>query len=447
MAGFEVLKKLADGCAAEAFLARQQDSAQRVVLEILRPDLPVELSKRFVQEARALLSLAHPDLIRRAHIGQTADKRPFAVSEPLEGETLTETLWSHGSLKPQDVMRLAIPLCEALDYLHQTGTVHGSLSPDNVYLPGGLAAFRPKLLDLRLALLGGGGADPIAGVPPKPAYLSPESLTGQVVDARADIYAMGVLLYESLTGFPPFAGATPQEVLSKQRRGIPPLPASCEELAPIVQRCLRLERSERYGSAMELSQELTRELEAVTPASGSPTLRATRDAGKKRLAAPAASRRSLARLHRRGRAAGFAALALIVLAAVGAGWVSHKKPMMAGREPAIVRRAPSSSPVLKSVNDETSSAAGTDEVRLRVTSEPPGALVVWARSGEALGRTPLVASVPRQQDEPTVRIELPGYRPVSRKINLDADASAHAKLKSAAAPARKKALRRQPPTD
>jgi len=73
--------------------------------------------------------------------------------------------------------------------------------------------------------------------------------------------------------------------------------------------------------------------------------------------------------------------------------------------------------------------------------------VVWARTGEALGRTPLVASVPRQQDEPTVRFELPGYRPVSRKIKLDADASAHAKLKSAAAPARKKVARRRPQTD
>src|SRR5262249_7314093 len=72
-AGLEVLRRLADGCAAEAFLARQKDGAQRVVVEILRPDLPAELSKHFVQEAKALLSLAHPGLIRRAHLGQTAD--------------------------------------------------------------------------------------------------------------------------------------------------------------------------------------------------------------------------------------------------------------------------------------------------------------------------------------------------------------------------------------
>ncbi len=442
MAGFEVLKKLADGCAAEAFLARRQDGAQRVALEILRPNLPAELSKRFVQEARALLSLAHPCLVRRAHIGQTGDRRPFVVSEPLEGETLTEALFSLGSLKPQDVVRLAIPLCEALDYLHQAGAVLGSLSPDSIYLPGGLAAYHPKLLDLRLALLWGGSGEPIAGATPKLAYLPPESLTGQAVDVRADIYAMGILLYEALTGFPPFAGATPQEVLRKQRRGVPPLPASCEGLARIVHRCLRLECSERYPSALELSHELAREVDDATPPSGAPTIRAKVDAGEAAVdpdslgVSPLAPRR---RSRTRSRAAGYTALALTALAAVGAGWLSRKRPMTTAREPAIVRRS--------HVNDESSSAAGSpDAVQLQVTSEPPGALVVWARSGEALGRTPLVASVPRQQDEPTVRIELPGYRPVSRKIKLDADASAHAKLKSAAAaPTRKKAARRRHP--
>jgi serine/threonine-protein kinase len=445
VAGFEVLKKLVDGCAAEAFLARRQDGSQRVVVEILRPDLPAELAKHFVQEARALLSLAHPCLVRRVHLGETPDRRPFAVSEPLEGETLTATLASLGSLEPQDVVRLAIPLCEALEYLHRAGIVHGSLNANNVYLPGGLAAYRPKLIDLRLALLW--GADPVAGAN-KLEHLPPESLAGHDVDARADIYAMGILLYEALTGFPPFAGATPQEVLSKQRRGAPPLPASCEGLARIVHRCLRLERSERYPSALELSQELARELGA-TAASTAPTIGATGDAGgiavdseppgESLLGSP---RRSRARRHTPSRAAGYAALALTALAAAGAGWLSRKKPVTAVREPSIARRLPFSSPVPKKVDDEGS----PDAVRLQVTSEPPGALVVWARSGEALGRTPLVANVPRQQDQTTVRIELPGYRPVSRKIKLDADASAHAKLKSAA-PARKKAARRRLQTD
>jgi len=438
VAGFEVLKKLVDGCAAEAFLARRQDGSQRVVLEILRPDLPAELAKHFVQEAKALLSLAHPCLVRRVHIGETPDRRPFAVSEPLEGETLTATLASHGSLEPQDVVRLAIPLCESLEYLHRAGIVHGSLNANNVYLPGGLAACRPKLVDLRLSLLW--GADPLDGATNKLEYLSPESLAGHPVDARADIYAMGILLYEALTGFPPFAGATAQEVLGKQRRGVPALPASCEGVARIVHRCLRLERSERYPSALELSQELARELGlGATPPSGALAIGETVDAGgiavdpeppgESLLGSP---RRSRAR----SRAAGLAALALTAVAAVGAGWLSSKKPMTALRESAIVRRV------------ESHSASGSpDAVRLEVTSEPPGALVVWARTGEALGRTPLVASVPRQQDEPTVRFELPGYRPVSRKIKLDADASAHAKLKSAAAPARKKVARRRPQTD
>ena len=403
------------------------------MLEILRPDLPAELSKHFVQEAKALLSLAHPGLVRRAHLGQTADKRPFMVSEPVEGETLTATLASHGPPEPQDVVRMAIPLCEALEYLHRAGKVHGALSADNVYLPGGLATHRPKLVDLRLALLWGDSADLLAGATQKLEHQSPESLTGQPVDARCDIYAMGVLLYEALTGFPPFAGATPQEVLGKQRHGAPPLPATCGGLARIVHRCLRLERSERYATALELSQELTQELGlGATPPSGAAQVDAGAIAvdaaspGESLLGSPRRSRR-----HMPGRAAGYAALALTAMAAVGAGWLARKKPPAAASELGIVRRAESSP-----------ADTSPDAVRLQVTSEPPGALVVWARTGEALGRTPFVASVPRQQDEPTVRFELAGYRPVSRKIKLDADASAHAKLKSAPAPARKKAARR-----
>lgn len=461
--GFEVLKKLAEGCAAEAFLVRQQEASQRAVIEILKPEMARELRQHFLQEASALKARPHPHLLRRAHVGETGDGRPFAVSEPVQGETLTTTIWSMGLLEPQDVIQLAIPLCAALQNIHQSGTAHGALCSENVYLPGGLGAYRPQLVDLRLALLWGSAANRNASA--KLECLAPECLAGQAVDGRADIYAMGILLYEALTGFPPFTAASAEEMLRKQRRGMPSLPASCEDMAPIVQRCLQLTPADRYLSAEELSAALARELEIITPPTGVKTgtpkygvtsfpgrinreapvhLTAPAAGAEPRLAAPGR------RPPKRKRLGSYAAVALAAVAIVGAGSLSRKHPIASRRALIDSRGAAAPSPLaLKAAPTEagkTQDAPAPDSkepVRLEVTSEPPGALVVWARSGEPLGRTPLVASVPRQPDESTVRIELPGYRPASRRVRLDGDASAHAKLRSAAAPIHKKAARRR----
>ena len=262
MLGYEVLKKLADGSAAEAFLARQEGTQDRVILEILRPELASDSAviQRFMQEAQALKTLEHPNVTRRMTTGRTSDGRLFVVTEPVEGESLSATLWSQGSLQPQDVVRLAIRLCDALEYLHQSGVVHGGVKPDNVYLSGGLKAHNPKLLAYGLALFRGRKAGLVEGPITQPEYLAPECLCANPIDARSDIYGMGILIYEALTGFPPFIGSDAHEVLRKQLAETPTLPASCEQLTPIVQRCLQADREYRYQSALELKEALEREL-------------------------------------------------------------------------------------------------------------------------------------------------------------------------------------------
>jgi serine/threonine-protein kinase len=448
---FEVLKKLADGSAAEAFLARQQGSEKRVILEILRPEVKSdpELTSRFLHEAKALQTLDHPNLIRRAATARTSDGRLFSVSEPVEGESLSATLWSCGSLEVKDVIQLAIPLCDALEYLHRCGCVHGGVKPDLVYLSAEPRAYKPKLLDYRLALFQDGETRRVGDAIFQPEYYSPEWIGGQAVDERSDIYGMGILIYEALTGFPPFTGADAHEVSRKQRTEPLSLPASCERLGTVLRRCLHPDRHERFASALELKQALAREADDDLEATGDPLPRNLPENLEERLAsigplgdsllghAPTdldqrlesiGAFRAIAdstaksqtpeepdgrRKRARSRWTSYAALTLAAFAALGAGWVSRKKPAAFFDRPHVARLE----------------RQGPGAIHLKITSEPEGALVTWADSGEPLGTTPISTSVPRDSRALTLRMELPGYRPVFRKIQLVADASAHAKLK------------------
>jgi|GEM_PF-5012276 len=451
---YEVLKKLAESSAAEAFLVREQGSERRVILEILRPEVKSdsELGARFLQEAAALQTLDHPNLIRRAATGRTADGRAFAISEPVAGESLSATLWSRGSLEVGEVIRLAIPLCDALDYLHRTGRAHGGVKPDLVYFSPQPQSSDGKLIDYRLALFQDGQTRRVGNPIFQPEYQSPESNSGLDIDERSDIYGMGILIYEALTGFPPFTGADPYEVSRKQRAAPLSLPASCQRLATILQRCLNPDRQARYATALELKEALAREAEVdlgaplaalardVAPdleerlASigpfGDPLLRdAPLDLDRRlqrigvfrEVAAPPVETRAVeAPAERRGRArqrsrSTYAALTLVAFAALGAGWVSRKRPALFFDRTKVAK-----------LESRGPSAA----VHLEVTSEPKGALVTWADSGEPLGTTPLSTSVPREQRSHTLRMELPGYFPASREVQLDADARAHARLRA-----------------
>ena len=511
---YEVLKKLAESSAAEAFLVRQKSSEERVILELLRPEVKSdsELSAQFLRQAEALQALDHPNLIRRAATGRTSDGRLFAVTEPVAGESLSAMLWSRGSLEVKEVIRLAIPLCDALDYLHRSGRVHGGVKPDLVYLSPQPQSAHPKLLDYRLALFQDGQTRRVGNAIFQPEYQSPESNSGQDIDERSDIYGMGILIYEALTGFPPFTGADPYEVSRKQRTAPLSLPTSCERLSAILQRCLHHDRQGRFATALELKNALAREAQGDLEATKDPLLRHNPSDLEERLATigpfgepllrhhpsgleerlassgpfgdpllrhhpselderlasigpfgdplrrhipsdlderlasieplgdpllrhapldldhrlqsigafreiadspgetqahqePAARRQ---RGRQRSRSTTYAALTLVVFAALGAGWVSRKAQRVARLE----SRAPSAA------------------IHLDVTSEPQGALVTWADSGEPLGKTPISTDVPREQRSQTLRMELPGYLPASRKIQLDVDARTHAKLRA-----------------
>ncbi|MBK7858613.1 MAG: serine/threonine protein kinase [Archangiaceae bacterium] len=209
MATLELLNKVAEGSAAEAFLARTETDT--VLVELSRPGLSedMELYGRFLDEARERQKLQHPHLVQLKEAGCRQDGRLFAVSESLSGVHLG----SLGVLQPEQAIEFLIPLCEALSYLHGRGVMHGHLKPSHVFLSGPIESPVPKLLDMGLLLFRSTKSvktsSKLVLVPPE--YLSPERICGQRVSPRSDVYGLGVLAFEMLTGRPPFKGADAEE--------------------------------------------------------------------------------------------------------------------------------------------------------------------------------------------------------------------------------------------
>ncbi len=262
MTGYQVLRKLAEGSAAEVFLACEERSPTRVVLEVIRPELTTdfEVYGRFLDEAKDRQSLIHPNLLRHLTSGCAPDGRLFAVSEPFLGEHLGSLLAANGPLAPADVVRLAIQMCDALEYLHQHRKVHGHLRPANVFLTKGEGGPTPKLVDTGLSLLRPGRSIviPAAMVLVEPEYLAPERIRGRRATTLSDVYGLGVLMYETLTGKPPFTSLDSAITRRMHLETEPPmLPPGCERLAPIVMRCLAKNPARRFPTIAAVRQALT----------------------------------------------------------------------------------------------------------------------------------------------------------------------------------------------
>ncbi|MHB8872452.1 MAG: serine/threonine-protein kinase [Myxococcaceae bacterium] len=263
MGDYQVLRKLADGSAAEVFLACEgHSSTSRVVLEVIRPELTTDFAVygRFLDEAKDSQARIHPNLLRHRTTGCAPDGRLYAVTEPIDGEHLGSLLVANGPLSPAEVVRLVVPLCEALEYLHARGKMHGHLRPSNVFLTRTEAGISPKLLDTSLSLLRPGKsiATPASLVLVEPEYLSPERIRGRRASPLSDVYGLGVLMYEALTGKPPFTSPDPAFTRRLHLESEPPaLPPSCERLAPIVLRCLAKNPTRRYPSIKAVRQALS----------------------------------------------------------------------------------------------------------------------------------------------------------------------------------------------
>jgi serine/threonine-protein kinase len=241
-----------------------------------------EFRERFVREARAAARLSHPNVVRVYDTG-TTESRPFIVMEYVPGETLAAVLRRRRNLPPAEVVELATQACTGLSEAHAHGLVHRDVKPQNLILREDgvlkIADFGIVRGDETTRLTQHGTVLGTA------AYLSPEQAAGEDVTAASDVYALGAVLYELLTGRPPYEFASLADLAEKQRGGaVTPVrdlePGVPEQLEAVVMRCLAHEPRFRYGSAAELQAALRASL---APPTGE-------TAATQRLAAPARPR-------------------------------------------------------------------------------------------------------------------------------------------------------------
>ena len=258
----------------EVYRARDTRLDRIVAIKVLPPHLAdkPELRERFEREARAVASLSHPHICTLHDIGHQ-DGTDFLVLEYLEGETLAERL-KKGPLLLEQVLQYAIEIADALDKAHRKGVTHRDLKPGNIML----TKSGTKLLDFGLAKLRQEATPaPNISLSKLPTandqltaagtilgtlqYMAPEQLEGKEVDARTDIFAFGVVLYEITTGKKAFAGQSQASVISAIMSSHPPPMSALQPMTPpaldqVVKRCLAKERDERCQSAKDLTDEL-----------------------------------------------------------------------------------------------------------------------------------------------------------------------------------------------
>ena len=258
-----------------------------VAVKALRADLAGDSSYRirFRRAARSAAVLNHPAIVAVYDSGEAAGQTgpvPYTVVEYVDGQTLREMLWREGPLPPRRAMEIVADVCAALDFAHRHGIVHRDVRPATIMVN---RAGVVKVMDFGVARTGSDdqpAPTPVAAGSPLPVhaaaqYLSPEQVRGESVDARSDVYATGCVLYELLTGAPPFTGDSPVAIADRQLREAPRPPSEAvpglgRDLDAIVLKALNRNPPNRYQTAAEMRSDLVRALsgQAVLAARSDP---------------------------------------------------------------------------------------------------------------------------------------------------------------------------------
>ena len=273
IAHYRILRRLGKGGMGEVFLAEDTKQHRRkVALKVLPPELTRSESRlrRFKQEARAVLVLNHPNILTVFEIGESADVN-YIASEYIEGETLRQCVW-RGPLRVDEALGVAIQVAMALETAHASGIVHRDIKPENIMLRQDRFV---KVLDFGLAKLTdreGSSSDPEAVTIPitetnpglvmgTSGYMSPEQAQGESIDARTDIFSLGVVLYEMVAGEPPFKGRTDSHTRvsiidhepAPLTQHVPDVPRQLER---IIAKALAKDRLKRYQTVTDLKLDL-----------------------------------------------------------------------------------------------------------------------------------------------------------------------------------------------
>jgi serine/threonine-protein kinase len=271
---YRTVRPLDAGGMAEIVEAEHVEAGRRVVVKLLHRHLfgRRDLADRLRLEGEALAVVAHPNVVAAVDTGVTADERPFLVLERLEGRTLRAELAARGPLPAVEAIELAAQALDGLEAVHRAGLVHRDVKLENLFVcdaaPGQGRVV--KLLDLGVAKLTEGARPAPLAVPTAegvslgtPRFFSPEQATGAPLDARSDVYAMGLVLYAMLTGRTPFDHLRDVDAILRAHVAEPPDPASRHVPLPpsldaAILKALAKRAEDRFASAAAFAAELRR---------------------------------------------------------------------------------------------------------------------------------------------------------------------------------------------
>ena len=255
---YRIESVIASGPTIATFRGTDLQTGRAVAIKVPHAEMETDLAflDRLRREEEIDEDLSHPGLLKG--IKDEHRSRFYIVTEWFDGRTLRQILNEQKRLSPEEAVRIALKICDVLDYIHGHGIVHRNLRPENILVG---ADDQIKLTGFELAAKEGAPRltfTSIAQLLGSSAYISPEELTGKRGDARSDIYALGVVLYEMVTGAAPFPGNDPYDRLRKHP--VPPReiePAVTPQLQEVIYRALEREHKNRYAHAHDLARDLS----------------------------------------------------------------------------------------------------------------------------------------------------------------------------------------------
>lgn len=268
-AEYQVIDIIGQGGMGTVYLAEENGSEQRLAIKVIRSELATDKAalKRFQQESRALTELNHPNIVAVFSDGKTDRGAPYVVMDYIPGQNLSQEIKDLGAFDASRALSIILEICEALHYAHTKGIIHRDLKPSNIILmKRDNEPERARVVDFGIAkIVNNAGAETVTGLTQvgdvfgTPTYMSPEQCEGEALDERSDIYSLGCVMYEMLSGRPPFVEANPFKLMTKHVKEKAPLlvaPGVKRELAAVVAKCLEKVPDKRYQSANDLMTDL-----------------------------------------------------------------------------------------------------------------------------------------------------------------------------------------------
>ena len=257
---YEILQLLGEGGMGAVYKVRDREVDRLVALKVIRPELAVrpEILQRFKQELILARQVTHKNVIRIFDLGE-ADGVKFITMDFIEGKDLKSLLQERGKLPPDEAVKIIAQVCRALEAAHSEGVVHRDLKPQNIMVD---AQGRVTVMDFGIARsVETPGMTQTGALIGTPEYMSPEQAKGEHADARSDLFTLGIIFYELLTGNTPYRADSAYAMLLKRttERAKPPMevdPSIPQKVSDVVMKCLEIDLNRRYSSAREILDDL-----------------------------------------------------------------------------------------------------------------------------------------------------------------------------------------------